>query len=305
MPFFESERYVLRKENIDNIIQAIKNVGHCVIEKTWDINLVDYLYRISDQYFNCKDEAWFSGKMPDGELNQYFGAFYDVFDAVSNDKFFNTIKDSCLPLLFNKMLNGKFVIMQNERSARRVDPKFPVRISGFHVDGQLSRLSSQGYHTQDEFTMWSPLRDAVDERTPRLLLLHQSENDNYLKINYDQVTDIGDKQNIPILALSKLNLALEKNHSAEIITKRDKAYRVLFEKLKCYAPKLQKGDVILYDKSVWHSTYAPENFSNKMISLDFRIVGDHPPISDAGWGGKVFNIKKTFLGRNRVVVENY
>ncbi|OGO90161.1 MAG: hypothetical protein A3F10_06340 [Coxiella sp. RIFCSPHIGHO2_12_FULL_42_15] len=305
MALMGSQKYPLKPEYCDHIINSVKLTGHCVLEQVWDVTFLDKVFSVADRFFEAKDQVWYLGKMPSGELNQYFGSFYDVFDNHLNDDFFDCIATSALPMLFTVMLQGRFAIMKNERAVRRVDPKFPVRLSGFHVDGQLSKLSSQGFHTQDEYTVWSPLVDVMDDCTPRLMLIDRNDHASFLALYDSIVIDLGAKKNIPILGLSKLNLDLEKKFLKEILVARENAYAAVVEKQKCYAPKLKKGDAIIFDKNIWHSSFIPPFFENKRLSLDFRIVGDHTPTTDEGWDGRFFSYKNRFLSKKKLIMEKY
>src|SRR3990167_5990861 len=306
MPLLESCRFRIKPKTINQIVESIESTGLCVIEKVWDQLFLKELCQHGNSLFKLKDKAIQKNNLSTTEIPQYFGAFYSIEDHVMDEEFYTCILQSKFPYLFKKLFNGDFALMRNERVLRRVDPIFPLRFSAFHTDGQLKDLACRGLHSKREFTIWTPLVNVVDDKTPRLMLIDKKDTENFKDFYMNNAITLPNQVKVRIHVLSTLNIDLEKKYQPELLIKRKEIYSQITYRFLCYAPKIKLGDCIIFDRDIWHSSFIPENFSKKRISLDYRIVGDHIPTEDMRFDGKFFRSKKHFLFRKDIFfTENY
>jgi hypothetical protein len=273
---------------------ALEDVGHVVIDWVWN---PEYLASVREPLaarFAEFDRLYATARdqIPDTEIEVYLGGslpfdtFREAYPA-HDDRFFDVVSRGPLPALYRRLFDGDFVISRGERVMRRSDPRFPLRFTGLHEDGQLAALSRRGIRTKRELTLWTPLVDCSDDSAARLLLLRKGETYAGLFNERDKIEVGGVK--FAATVLKPWQIRDEDERAPALAPKVREQFERLYAERRCYAPYVPLGSAILFSSSTIHSSYVPDRATRTRYSLDFRAVGEYE-VDDANraFTGKLF-----------------
>jgi hypothetical protein len=267
-----SPRFSLRTADFDAIDQAIRQTGHVVLDNVWNPNFLSELRRDAKDRFEADDRRLEKGDALQ-DVHGYMGGEIGIGVLFGRDeaavaksvqysaRISVEFARSGMPALVRCLLNGTCVLGDTVASLRRIDPRFPVRFTGLHSDGQLDVCSSQGRTSRRELTLWTPLQDCVDEDTPRLLLLHCRETID--TILHD------DGKDIVLLHTDPLG---EAAYLAKAGNDIDRFFDRLYREKECFAPHVPFGSAVLFDCHVVHGSYRTDQMKTPRYSVDMRMV---------------------------------
>jgi hypothetical protein len=266
----DSPRFSLRTDLFDGLHSALREIGHVVLDAVWSQRFLVELHRLAKQKFETDDARYADtlDQQPEDVRQCYLGGvtdIYSLFDdraqgAAKDSEFFSEVTRSGLPVLFHHLFGGDFVVGRAERQIRRINPKFPIRFTGFHYDHQCEPIAARGIRGRGAFTVWSPLQDCSRDDTPRLLLLK-----------------IGQRVDDHVPEALKLG-SFEKLENQAISGKTiDSLFEPIYAERQCYAPRIPLGSCILFDHRVVHCSYRTADMTITRYSLDFRVVGEYLP----------------------------
>src|SRR5262249_34609942 len=138
LPVVESPRFDWRTCQIEGIAEALKSVGHCVLEGVWNPDYIDMLRMRTIQYFDVLDRhVKHHGleSVGDDVAYHYLGGVGGIDSEADDRTLIHEFERTGLPALF-RHLHGDFVLGRSERVLRRLTPEFPFRWVGLHTDGQ-------------------------------------------------------------------------------------------------------------------------------------------------------------------------
>jgi hypothetical protein len=274
----ESPRFSLRAADFADVARAIDTVGHAVLDDVWNPHYLSALHERAKTAFETDDDR-FMGKFdefPPTLIEQYLGGHSNLdslslaagLDPVSCDsEFFLEMERTGLPALLRHFHGCDVVVGRSERVVRRADPRFRVRFTGLHHDGQLGPCSRNGIASKREFTIWTPLQPCIDEDTPRLLLIHRDDGVPVPEIEADP--EVGH----PILL--KLKQVRNEDEYLHSVGSFDEMFEHVYRNARCYAPHIPIGSAILFEHVVYHSTYLTSAMKTPRYSLDVRSVGEY------------------------------
>jgi len=289
-----SPRFSITAKNFANISDALETVGHVVLENVFDqpslLHIKKYVAAVfgamQDRFENDTDFA-------DSEVSEYLGGTSSFSSNPEGRKYFNFFMDmvgrSRVLDLFSFLFDGNIAAVQGP-VLRRVDPNIPLRHIGLHPDVQ-----TKNYLNPDKneaiYTMWAPLCD-IDDSTPGLLLIHRkfqfdeskfgiSESEANSTILRETLEDDKNSNKIEIdignLHLKKQPRKILDQQEIELL---DKETRQIMEELilkigdNMYAPKLNRGSIILFRHNVIHGSFSPPEFDTLRFSVDVRFMRD-------------------------------
>jgi hypothetical protein len=274
----ESPRFSLRVAAFDDIEKAIGSVGHVVLDDVWNSNYIRTLYGRAKATWQANDER-FIGKFDQFAavlIEQYLSGHTDLdslsstagLDCTAGDnEFFVELERSGLPALLRRLHRCDIVFGRSERVFRRADPRFPIRFTGLHHDGQLGPCSRNGLASKLEFTIWTPLQPCADEDTPRLLLIHREDELS--------LPEAKTQPEITHPLLLKPRQVRDEEQYLASIGSIDDMFEHVYRNARCYAPHLPMGSAILFDHRVFHATYRTSRMKTPRYSVDFRSVGEY------------------------------
>jgi hypothetical protein len=290
----ESPRCSLRTTSFSEVERTLDEIGHVVIDEAWNYRYLEALHARAKSRFDA-DDALYDGRFdqfPASLIEQYLGGHTNLdeisvgaaqADRIASIKaadreFFFEFERSGLPALLRHLLNGNFILGRSARVIRRTDPRFEVRFTGLHQDGQLRYCSSHGINSKREFTIWTPLQTCVDDDTPRLLLLHRREQ---------QLEIDSELHNITLLKPEQIRD--ERAYLAEIGS-IDEQFERIYRKYQCFAPRIPIGSVVVFEHCVQHGSYRTSTMKTPRYSLDCRVVGEYRKSKEnAGFNGVMFS----------------
>jgi hypothetical protein len=288
----ESPRYSLRTASFSDVERTLNELGHVVLDEAWNYRYLEALHARAKSKFEA-DDALYGGRFdqfPDSLIEQYLGGHTNLDEVVikqgdriasvkaADHEFFFEFERSGLPALLRHLLNGNFILGRSERVIRRTDPRFEVRFTGLHQDGQLRYCSSRGINSQKEFTIWTPLQPCVDDDTPRLLLLDRREQQLELDSGIHKITLLKQEQ-----------IRDESKYLTEIGW-LDEQFDRIYSKYQCFAPRIPIGSVVLFEHCVQHGSYRNSKMKTPRYSLDCRAVGEYRKSKEnSGYGGVMFS----------------
>jgi hypothetical protein len=290
----ESTRYSLRTASLSDVECTLDEIGHVVLDEVWNYRYLETLRARAKSKFE-RDDALYDGRFdqfPASLVEQYLGGHTNLDEITlgpaqgdgpasikaADREFFFEFERSGLPALLRQLLNGNFVLGRSERVIRRTDPRFEVRFTGLHQDGQLRFCSSRGINNNREFTIWTPLQPCLDDDTPRLLLLHRREQ---------QLEIDGDIHKVTLLKQQQVRD--ERTYVTEIGSIDDQ-FNQIYRKYQCFAPRIPIGSVVLFEHCVQHGSYRTSTMKTPRYSLDCRVVGEYRKSKEnAGYNGVIFS----------------
>jgi hypothetical protein len=280
---FDSPRFDYRNSNSSDIEKVIKQVGHVVLDNVWNKKYVEKLKQWTSERYLNDDKKYQDNlqKTQKSVIDSYLGNHLDFQQlcyqndgSVKNleEELIEEFEKTGLPSLFKKMLKGSFMLGISDRVVRRADPKFKIRFTGLHSDGQLRACSREGLNSTDEYTLWTPLVDCVDDLTPRLLMLHKDEK-KFNDLFEEEILDKGGGSPHSLVQLRPFQIYDEDNFISKYQAEIFKSFRKIYEHKKCFAPYVPVGSVIIFDCNVIHGTYITEKMNKPRYSLDCRFTG--------------------------------
>jgi hypothetical protein len=290
----ESPRCSLRTASFSDVERTLDEIGHVVLDEAWNYRYLEALHTRAKSKFEA-DDALYDGRFdqfPASLIEQYLGGHTNLDEIVAaaahddrlasikaaDNEFFFEFERSGLPALLRHLLNGNFILGRSERVIRRADPRFEVRFTGLHQDGQLRYCSSRGVNSRREFTIWTPLQPCVGDDTPRLLLLHRREQ----RLEID-----GDIHKITLLKQEQVRD--ERTYLTEIGS-IDEQFDRIYRRYQCFAPRIPIGSVVLFEHCVQHGSYRTSTMKTPRYSVDCRAVGEYRKTKEnAGYGGVMFS----------------
>lgn len=303
VPFLvgQSPRFDLQLATYIEIETALSDVGHCVLEGVFNEEYIAKLRSGVERYYKNQDEL-FSKNLSGlslADIDRHissFDGFHNIADAIDDISnmwggsrrrkrhlrtFLNNVKRSRIVSVFQYLFGDEFVVFQSEHCVRRLDPAYPLRFNGVHCDGQLGAASSKGINTQRELTVWAPLQHVMDDNCSRLLLFKRG-------VNFDEVTFEGrplfstenliEERGIQFspIQLKPAQILDESDENVQLNTNLiDRIFRSVYQALegRCYAPKLRAGDVILFERDIYHGSFWHSSMTKPRYSMDFRVTG--------------------------------
>lgn len=280
-----SPRIDLRNGDLNDAEKYLSTIGHVVLDNVWNINYLEEIYLRSKQRYQNDDER-FSGRFEDfasTTIDTYLGGHLD-FNELKNevvsdyskdveDQFFIEYQRAGLTPLMHLLFQGSFMVGKSERVVRRADPKFPVRFTGLHADGQLGACSQMGLRSKRELTLWTPLNSVQDDSRPRLLLLDKKETSFLDIFEAEELLEESNVKYLPI-QLKPFQIKSEDDYWAINKKKITEYYSRIFKYKSCYAPYLPLGSAILFSKEIIHGSYILETMKESRYSFDVRHVGE-------------------------------
>ena len=270
-----SPRIDFRSASFADIDAALKDPGHVVLDNVWNTSFLDEIRQIASERFEQDDEKRNRGESLE-DLNGYMGGELSIGvfrnGPEYNRRLFVEFERSGLPALMRYLFEGPFVLGQSGASARRVDPRFPVRFTGLHHDGQLKYCSSVGLNTNRELTLWTPLVDCTDDRKPRLLLLNKKYDIDDIFEDEEKIRSNG-VEFLPV-ALNLDPIGAERAYKEKTGGSLDGLFARVFAEKECYAPYVAKGSIVLFDHRVVHGSYRTDHMTTPRYSFDMRLVGE-------------------------------
>ena len=264
-----SPRFTCHADNYKKIEEAIRTVGHVVIENVFDKSTLDVCTDYTSELFTELDASYRKGEFTEGQLTAYFGNTFSFMSDKKGsehlDKFMSMLQNSPVLSLYAYLLKGDVAAIHGPM-LRRINPKKALRHVGLHPDGQVREYAKKAYNSNDTYTMWTPLCD-IDEDTPGLLLIdkrfqvdeHSSNiynpaaNEKLILRDSSKASDIS----IDISKLYLNNQLQRELSSAEVPGLTDEYYEHtnnLIKKLGpyIYSPKLDKSSIVIFERGLIH-----------------------------------------------------
>lgn len=279
----EGLRFDLRNSTTQEIADALHENGHVVIDNVWNKHYLQKLYNFTSERYNSDDKKYEGNfdKYPNTTIDSYLGNHLDFeqlchqaggYDANIESMLFEEFEKTGLQSIFRALLKGPFFFGRSERVVRRADPKFKLRFTGLHADGQLGACSNEGINSKDEYTLWTPLVDCTDDLTPRLLLLHKEEK-IFNDLFENELINKGDSSQHSLVQLRPYQIIDEKKFLEKNQEEIYKSFEKLFIHKQCFAPYVPLGSVVIFDRKVVHGTYINKLMNKPRYSLDCRFTG--------------------------------
>ena len=286
-----SPRFCCHPDNFKSIADALKNVGHVVVEDLFSTTSLTYCKKYLKHLFETKDADYQNGKMNEAERKIYFESTYSFIDQAAQsycEAYLSMLQRSHLLDVFHYLLKGDVAAAYGP-VLRRVDPKYSLRHVGLHKDGLLTEYTQHAYQSNDEYTLWTPLSD-IDVETSTVLFLsnkYQFPNNTApgeaadTVILYNTLT----QQPLDITPLFLHNLP-KKNFSKEEEQEANHRYYNALNHLiteagdNLYAPTLKLGSAIIFDQHVVHGSFFHTGLKKTRYSIDIRLIGDFDKLID-------------------------
>src|SRR5262249_5244731 len=244
----ESPRFSLRTAAFADIEKTLNELGHVVLDDAWNPQYLENLQAGAKARFEADDARMNGhfGQFPNEVVEMYLGGHSTLeqiatitgknFEVLDRE-FYSEFERTGLPALLRHLLRGHFVLDRSERVVRRTDPRYPVRFTGLHYDGQLHSCARRGLNSQREFTLWTPLVTCVDDQTPRLLLLHRGD-----------AVDFAAKEagGFDPIQLKPRQVRDEEQYLAKVGS-LDEQFERIYRERRCYAPPVPLGSAVLFE----------------------------------------------------------
>ena len=144
-------------------------------------------------------------------------------------------------------------------------------------------------------TVWTPLSNCTDKKTPRLLLLDQKHSQTEIEKLLEENENVNLKKNnlgnfFVFIKPYQIKEELDLNLIRKLTFKK---FKKIYESKKCFAPYIPLGSSIVFKNNVLHGSFITKEMKNVRYSMDFRVCGDFPVNNET----KYFKGKK-FLKKN-------
>ena len=299
LPAGISPRYSCHPDNYAHIALALNTVGHVVIENVFDTTTLHYSKAYTLNFFKKMDAAYQQEQLSETECQSYFGNTYSFMPDKEGNECFQLFMD----MIGRSIINLYFYLLKGDVAAihgpilRRVDPTFPLRCIGLHVDNQkpIIEYTNQAFRCKDAYSMWTPLCD-INSNTPGLLLLHRKfrfintahnllepGDVNNVHIYNTDAENLNEKINVTPLYLFNLpRKELNPNEDLRINTLQQETLDSLIKKLgyDIYAPQLTLGSAIIFNRDVIHGSFSYNGLTQPRHSIDLRFIGDFDKLKE-------------------------
>ncbi len=273
-PATTSPQFTCRPEHFSNIASALESVGHCIVADVLDTKSLALCSQYTTRLFQKNDAAYENQQMSDGEINAYYGSTYsfqsDPEGTHHLDLFMNAIEKSALLDLFTHLLKGDIAALHGPM-LRGPNLKIPRMHLGFHCDGQVTEYAKRAFHSDGEYTLWTPFND-IDPHTPGLLLVskkyaHYSENVKSL---------VAHKSISFLFNHNTMRKALFEEEAIEYQQQFEHHLNQIIQDFstELYTPQLKLGSVILIHRDTYHTDFMHPNVTQPRYSADIRFIGD-------------------------------